>query len=68
MTCVAEDLDALPQPGETIDALLASRKPDVVTADGWRAIDGRELERGRDEKRPRVKLASRQELLAAAGA
>jgi ferredoxin--NADP+ reductase len=65
MTCLAEDLDALPQPGETIDALLASRRPDVVTADGWRAIDRQELERGRDADRPRVKLTSRQELLAA---
>jgi ferredoxin--NADP+ reductase len=70
MSCVADDLRTLPQPPkparEQIDALLASRKPDVVTADGWRAIDGHELERGRGESRPRVKLASRDELLAAA--
>ena len=64
MTCLAEDLDALPRPAETIDALLG---PDVVTADGWRAIDRQELERGRGSDRPRVKLTSRQELLAAAG-
>jgi hypothetical protein len=38
----------------------------VVTVDGWRAIDAHELERGRDARRPRVKLASRDELLAAA--
>ena len=61
---------ALPQPPnpgrEQIDALLAERKPDLVTVDGWRAIDGHELERGRGEQRPRVKLASRDELLAAA--
>jgi ferredoxin/flavodoxin---NADP+ reductase len=71
--CLAEDLDAgaLPQPKgarERLDALLAKRKPDVVTVDGWRAIDRYELERGRSEQRPRVKLASREELLGAAGA
>ena len=71
---LVEDLDAgtLPQPPnpgrDQIDALLAERKPDLVTADGWRAIDGHELERGRSEQRPRVKLASREQLLAAAGA
>jgi ferredoxin--NADP+ reductase len=70
IACLAEDLrsGALPEPPERepIDALLAERKPDVVTADGWHAIDGLELERGRGEERPRVKLASRAELLAAA--
>jgi ferredoxin/flavodoxin---NADP+ reductase len=71
---LAEDLraGALPQPPnprrEQIDALLAERKPDLVTVEGWRAIDGHELERGRSEQRPRVKLASREELLAAAAA
>jgi ferredoxin--NADP+ reductase len=58
-----------PNPGrEQIDTLLAERKPDLVTVEGWRAIDGRELERGRSERRPRVKLASRDELLAATAA
>ena len=67
---VAEDLASgalepreLPAPDE-IDTLLRERKPDLVTADGWRAINGRELESGRAAKRPRVKLASREELLA----
>ena len=41
------------------------RKPDLVTADGWRAIDARELRMGEEAERPRVKLASREELLAA---
>ena len=36
-----------------------------MTVDGWRAIDAIERERGRDADRPRVKLASREELLAA---
>jgi ferredoxin/flavodoxin---NADP+ reductase len=72
--CLAEDLraGALPQPPnpgrEQIDALLAKRTPNLVTVEGWRAIDGHELERGRSEQRPRVKLASRDELLAAATA
>jgi ferredoxin--NADP+ reductase len=70
---LAEDLAAgvLPQPPnparEEIDALLAERKPNLITVDGWRAIDAHELDRGRGERRPRVKLASREELLAAAG-
>ena len=70
--CVVDDLRAgvLPEPPdagrEQIDALLAERKPNVVTVAGWRAIDAQELERGRSEQRPRVKFASRDELLAAA--
>jgi ferredoxin--NADP+ reductase len=70
--CLVEDLRAgvLPRARKgrgDIDALLAARNPDVVTVDSWRAIDGEELERGRAAGRPRVKLASREELLAAAG-
>jgi ferredoxin/flavodoxin---NADP+ reductase len=72
VSCLVEDLAAgvLPEPPsagrEQIDALLAQRKPDLVTVDGWRAIDAHELERGRSQKRPRLKLASRDELLATA--
>jgi len=72
VSCLVEDLRAgavpePPRPGRNeIDALLAERKPDLVTVLGWRAIDSNELERGRSERRPRVKLASRDELLAAA--
>ena len=71
---LAEDLAAgtlsrPSQPGrEQIDALLAERKPALVTIDGWRAIDADELRRGEESERPRVKLASRDELLTAAGA
>ena len=68
---LAEDLASgalargrLPDP-EEIDSLIRGRKPDLVTADGWRAIDARELELGEAAQRPRVKLASRDELLAA---
>jgi ferredoxin--NADP+ reductase len=67
---LVEDLSAgaLPEPPETgIDALLAARAPGLVTVDGWRAIDGHELGRGRVAERPRVKLASRDELLEVAG-
>jgi ferredoxin/flavodoxin---NADP+ reductase len=71
--CLVEDLragalTAPPNPApEQIDALLAERKRDLVTVEGWRAIEERELDRGRSEERPRVKLASRDELLGAAG-
>jgi ferredoxin--NADP+ reductase len=70
--CLAEDLasGALPAPPNPapaeIDAFLAERKPDRVTVEGWRAIDADELRRGEEQERPRVKLASRDELLAAA--
>jgi ferredoxin--NADP+ reductase len=70
VSCLVDDLASLPQPAspdrEQIDELLAERAPGLVTAEGWRAIDGHELERGRGEQRPRVKLASRDELLAQA--
>ncbi|CAA9485721.1 MAG: Ferredoxin--NADP(+) reductase, actinobacterial (eukaryote-like) type [uncultured Solirubrobacterales bacterium] len=68
---LADDLGSgvLQQPEagrEQIDALLAERQPNLVTVEGWRAISAHELERGRREKRPRVKLASHEELLATA--
>jgi ferredoxin--NADP+ reductase len=73
VSCLVEDLGARSQippaaGADEIDALLAERCPGLVTVEGWRAIDGRELERGRAEQRPRVKLASRDELLDAANA
>jgi ferredoxin--NADP+ reductase len=69
---LAEDLasGALPSPPnpdrEQVDRLLAERKPDLVSAEGWRAIDADEIRRGREQQRPRVKLSSREELLATA--
>jgi ferredoxin/flavodoxin---NADP+ reductase len=72
VTCLAEDLKAgalpaPPNPGrEQLDALLAQRKPELVGVDGWRAIAAHELERGAAEQRPRIKLASHEELLAVA--
>lgn len=60
-------LPAPPNPArDQLDALLAERGIRTVSADGWRAIDARETERGRAAQRPRVKLASRDELLVAA--
>jgi ferredoxin--NADP+ reductase len=68
--CLVDDLEALPAPAnpdrESIDALLAERRPNLVTVDGWQAIAAHELEQGQAQDRPRVKLASRDELLAAA--
>ena len=73
VACLAEDLDsgALPLrelPGsEELERLLAGRNPNVVTADGWHAIDARERAQGAESERPRVKLSTRDELLAASG-
>jgi ferredoxin/flavodoxin---NADP+ reductase len=70
--CLVEDLrgGTLSEPERPdraqLDALLAERTAGLVTSDGWHAIESRELDRGRAERRPRVKLASREELLAAA--
>jgi ferredoxin--NADP+ reductase len=66
---IAEDARKLPKPKrgrDDLDALLAERCSDLVTIRGWRAIDAAERAAGRAEERPRVKLASRDELLAAA--
>jgi len=73
IACLAEDLregrlrETPRDARERIDALLAERAPGAVTADGWHAIDGLERERGRSAERPRVKLVTRDELVAAAG-
>jgi ferredoxin/flavodoxin---NADP+ reductase len=51
-----------------IDALLADRGVEVVTYGGWEAIDSAERGRGAEEGRPRVKLATWDELLETARA
>ncbi|MBV9213696.1 MAG: FAD-dependent oxidoreductase [Actinobacteria bacterium] len=73
--CLVDDLAAgrLPEPASVdgdggIEAVLADRKPDLVTAEGWHAIDVLERERGSRDGRPRAKLTSREELLDAARA
>ncbi len=69
--CLVEDLreDKLPSPPaparEQFDALLEQRVRALVTETGWRAIDAHEKTCGTETRRPRVKLASREELLAA---
>ncbi len=59
---------ALPMraPNGDLDALLAERGVEVVTHEGWEAIDAVERARGAKQGRPRVKLASWDELLEAA--
>ncbi len=57
----------LPARGEgTIDDLLGARDVQVVTYPGWEAIDALERARGEEQGRPRVKLCTWDELLAAA--
>jgi ferredoxin--NADP+ reductase len=51
---------------EAVEALLAERRPDYVTYAGWEAIDRVERAAGEPHDRPRRKLCSFEELLAAA--
>jgi ferredoxin/flavodoxin---NADP+ reductase len=65
-----EDLRGASPSGATAEAaerLLAERVPNLVTYAGWTAIDERERAAGEQKGRPRVKLCSWEELLAAAG-
>jgi ferredoxin--NADP+ reductase len=52
--------------GRTIDELLAERGVEVVTYEGWERIDAVERAHGEAQGRPRVKLSTWDELLAAA--
>ncbi len=54
-----------PSPG-SIEGLLAEREVHPVSFSGWERIDRAEVGRGEPHGRPRVKFASREELLAAA--
>ena len=51
---------------DRVSALLAERGVEVVTSDGWAAIDAVELAGGAAQGRPRVKLTHWAELLVAA--
>jgi len=51
--------------GESVDDLLAERGVYVVMYRGWESIDAAEKARGEPQGRPRVKLATWDELLAA---
>jgi ferredoxin--NADP+ reductase len=72
VTLLLEDLDAgrLLDPADpdrdTLDALVAERRPDAVSYDGWLAIDEAEKSAGEPHGRPRVKLCTFEELLEAA--
>ena len=52
----------------SIEALLAERRPDHVTFEGWQAIDAAEVEAGKPHGRPRVKLCRVDELVEASKA
>ena len=54
------------RPAAAVDRLLAERGVEVVAYAGWEAIDALERARGEPLGRPRVKLASWEELLEAA--
>ncbi len=59
----------LPRSGgsaQEVDAMLADSGADVVTYSGWEAIDAVERARGEEQGRPRVKLATWDDLLATA--
>lgn len=51
-----------------LDALIAARQPDALTYSDWRAIDHHERSLARDVDRPRIKLTSVDQMLAAARA
>jgi ferredoxin--NADP+ reductase len=51
---------------DSLEALIAERKPDAVTYAGWEAIDAAEKAAGEPHGRPRVKLCTFEELLEAA--
>jgi ferredoxin--NADP+ reductase len=53
---------------DAVVELLAARATEPVTYAGWEAIDGHEKARGAEQGRPRVKLLTWEELLAAAAA
>jgi ferredoxin--NADP+ reductase len=55
---------AAPDPG-AFESLIRARQPRVVTFADWRALDQVEIERGKPQGRPRVKLCTVEEMLAA---
>lgn len=66
---LAADLAGQPSRGAgpaALEAWLRERQPDLVDLDGWAAIDAAEREAGRRQGRPRVKLCTWDDLLAAA--
>nr|MCW1958735.1 ferredoxin [Mycobacterium sp.] len=71
VSALVEDFNAglLEAPAARPSALarrVRERQPNVIDADGWRAIDAAEIARGEAQGRPRVKFTSTEEMLAAA--
>jgi ferredoxin--NADP+ reductase len=62
---VAGRLAGPAQDAEHLAALVQERQPDVVTSEGWQRIDQTERKAGRRSRRPRQKLVTVEELLAA---
>ena len=56
-----------PRAGRSLEDVLAERGAGAVMYSGWEAIDALERSRGEPHGRPRIKLATWDELLAAAG-
>ncbi len=52
--------------GDAVERLLRSRQPQLVTYEGWEAIDRHERSLGEAAGRPRVKLTSVEQMLAIA--
>jgi ferredoxin--NADP+ reductase len=50
---------------ESVEAMLAERVEDLVTYEGWQAIDAAERAAGEPQGRPRVKLARWEDLIEA---
>ena len=73
VTSLLDDLDAdlVTAPVgtlESIAAVVAGRRPEVVDLAGWRAIDAEERRRGAATDRPRAKLVDVDEMVRVAGA
>ena len=72
VTSLLEDMEdgRLPERDDTdpaaIESLLRERGPELLTFEGWRAIDAAEQERGRSQGRPRVKFCRVEEMVEAA--
>lgn len=68
---ILADLDAAPRPSRAADpgaveSWLRGRRPELIDLAGWDAIDAAEREAGEPQGRPRVKLCTWADLLAAA--
>lgn len=51
-----------------VERLVRTRRPGVIDAAGWQAIDAAEIRRGEAQGRPRAKFTAVPDMLAAAGA